>query len=117
MLQLIRVKSLSPKVGCFSMHLFVVNLFLGPDTSWLLRVDALLGVLTLLCVATVIVAIARGVIGRFRSRKRDVIHCASTTTLTQLGIAVSDDDEQPDEKDLHPGQIPSKKAKDTTHSQ
>ena len=99
------------------MLLFVVNPFIGPDTSWLLRIDVLLGVLTLFCVAVVIVAIARGVIGRFRSRRRDVIRCTGTTTLTRLGIAVSDGDEQPDEKDLHPGQIPSKKAKDTTHSQ
>lgn len=99
----------------FSMHLFVANSFLGPNTSWLVGTDALLGVFTLLLLAAVVVAIVRGLIGRLRGRKRGLIQGSRATTLTQLGITMMDDEEQPDEKDLHPGRIPTKKVKDATH--
>jgi hypothetical protein len=98
------------------MHLFIANSFLGPNTSWLVGTDAVLGVFTLLLLAAVIVAIMRGLIGRLRGRKRGLIQGSHATTLTQLGIASSDDEEQPDEKDLHPGRIPTKRTKGATHT-
>ncbi|HCV44406.1 MAG TPA: hypothetical protein DGH68_13035 [Bacteroidetes bacterium] len=96
--------------------MFVVHSCLGPNTSWLVGTDALLGVFTLLLLAAAIVAIVVGLIGRLRGRKRDLIQGSHATTLRQLGIAMTDDDEQPDEKDLHPGRIPTKKVKSTTHA-
>ena len=98
------------------MHLFVIRSFLGPNTSWLVGTDALLGVFTLLLLATVVVAIVRGLIGRLSGRKRNLIQGPHATRLTHLGIAMTDDDEQPDEKDLHPGRIPTKKVKGATHT-
>jgi hypothetical protein len=95
------------------MHL--IGLLLGPDTSWLLRTDVLLGFLTLLCVAVVVVATARGVICRLCSKKNELIKGDHTTTLSQLGISPSDTEDQPDEKELHPGHIPGKHIKNEIH--
>lgn len=96
------------------MHL--TGLLLGPDTSWLLRTDVLLGVVTLLCVAVVIVATVRSVICQLCAKKNDLIKGSHTTRLSQLGISSPDGEDQPDEEELHPGQIPGKCRKNVGHS-
>lgn len=85
------------------------GLLFGPDTSWLLRTDVLLGMLTLVCVAVVVVAIARGVICRLCAKRHDFIKGDHTTRLSQFGISPPDAEDQPDEHELHPGQIPDRK--------
>jgi hypothetical protein len=98
----------------FSMHLFLVRLLLGPNTSWLVGTDAVLGLFTLLLLAVVVVAILGGLIGRLRKPKSDLIQGTDASTLTQLGVAITDEEERPDERDLHPGRIPTTKAKGAT---
>jgi uncharacterized membrane protein len=99
----------------FSMHLFIVHSFVEPNTSWLVGTDALLGLFTLLLLVAVVIAICGGLIGRFCGRKRDLIQSSHPTTFTQLGITLTDDEEQPDERDLHPGQIPTRKVNGAAH--
>lgn len=87
-----------------------------PETAWLTVVNGILAVVTFLCIACILFAVASDLVKRFQNRRARLSSNLKSSSLRRFGIRMHTPTGKPDERELHPEAFPDEKRSSAAQS-